>query len=102
MRVRTKRLVVVASVAVLLAAAASWAIPELSPRYRTAVALVESVEEFRRIRGRLPLSHEELDPSITESGPAYYELQGPRRYTVHFGLSLGESYTYDSSTGQWH
>ena len=80
-----------------------WSTPSLWPEYRQGQALVEAVEAFRRTHGRLPTTHEELDPSITEAGPVYYTLQHGDQYTVHFGLpmTVGESYTYDSAVGRW-
>ena len=105
MRAATKRLAASAVAAATLGAAVwtYWCTPSLWPEYRQGQALVQAVEAFRQKHGRLPSSHEELDPSITESGPVYYTLQHGGQYTVHFGLPLtvGESYTYDSAVGRW-
>ena len=105
MRAATKQLAVLAIAAAILLGALwiYWTTPKLWPEYRQGQALVEAVEAFRQKYHRLPANHEELDPSITESGPVYYTLQTGGHYTVHFGLPLtvGESYTYDSAVGQW-
>ena len=37
----------------------------------------------------------------SEEGPVFYQATGGNSYEVWFGRSLGESYTYDSSSQSW-
>ena len=89
----------------LIALAGAWgwyeSHPEWWPQYRKGQELIARVEAYRKAHGRLPASQEEVAPEIDESGPAYYDRTGDQTYIVWFGRSLGESYTYDSSTGSW-
>ena len=77
--------------------------PELWSRYRDGLATVSAIEHFQREHGRLPDHLSEISGvSSTEEGPIYYMRKSPTRYIVWFSRSLGESFTYDSSSRSWH
>ena len=102
---RTVRQLVI-GLLVLVAAAALWLWyrnhPTFWPEYRQAVQVISAVERYKASHGRLPTSIAEAsDLPDSENGPVYYEPSGNSGYTVWFGRSLGESYTYDSLSGSW-
>ena len=92
--------------AALLAMFAAWrwyvAHPSLWPEYRQAIATIEQIEQFKAKHNRLPANLAEASGQpATEIDPIFYQPSTGSSYTVWFGRSLGESYTYDSLTGSW-
>ncbi len=59
------------------------------------------IEKFRKEKGRLPNSLNEIGIEEKEEGPIYYEKKSESRYVLWFGKELGESVTYDSDTKEW-
>jgi hypothetical protein len=64
---------------------------------------VRKIESFRTTHQRLPESLNEIGIEVKSESdpPVYYRKESSDRYTVWYGLSLGESMTYDSATGKW-
>ncbi len=62
---------------------------------------VVQIEKFRKEKGRLPNSLNEIGIEEKEEGPIYYEKKSESRYVLWFGKELGESVTYDSDTKEW-
>jgi hypothetical protein len=61
---------------------------------------ISKIEEFRKLRGRLPDSLAEVGAEHDESCPCYCKT-GDDSYLVWYGTTLGESDTYDSETKKW-
>ena len=102
---RTVRHVAIGLAALLgIFAAWSWYVahPSLWPEYRQATAIIDQIEQFKAKHNRLPANLAEISAQpATEIGPIFYQPSLGSSYTVWFGRSLGESYTYDSLTGSW-
>jgi hypothetical protein len=71
------------------------------PRMAEAKRDIRKIEAFQKAHGRLPNSFAEICVIEDESGPIYYKKQDDDRYIVWYGLSVGESETYDSRTRGW-
>lgn len=63
--------------------------------------LIEQIENFKKDKGRLPNTLEDLNIEEKMEGPLYYERKDSTRYIVWFGAGLGESVTYDSNQKKW-
>jgi len=61
---------------------------------------ISKIEEFRKVKGRLPDSLSEAGAQDGESCPCYCKT-GNDSYLVWYGTTLGESDTYDSETRKW-
>ena len=68
--------------------------------YRESLNIIYKVEDFRREKGRLPVSLNDLGMSESLQRPCYQRLSASE-YQVWFGTSLGESLIYDSATQTW-
>jgi len=69
--------------------------------YRHAQRVVGAVETFRAAHHRLPTDIREADPELAKEDRVFYQRENQQSYIVWFGLSLGESYAYDSSLKRW-
>jgi hypothetical protein len=68
--------------------------------FRTGNRIIAQVEAFRQSHGRLPETLEEV--GITDPNPrVFYRKTNDHEYVVWFGISVGESEAYDSSTRKW-
>lgn len=63
--------------------------------------LIEKVETFKRKNNRLPKDVSELGLTEKMDSPAFYQMETDSTYIVWYGLSLGESKTYNSATKEW-
>jgi hypothetical protein len=70
-------------------------------KYKIGVQAINKIEDFRRKNHALPQYLGQIGIEETESGPIYYQLTTDSTYTIWYGLSLGESRTYDSKTKKW-
>jgi len=70
-------------------------------REKYAKAIIEKVEKFKTEKNRLPKNVSEIGLTELEDSKAFYEKKTDSTYIVYFGLSLGESKTYNSSTRKW-
>jgi len=61
---------------------------------------ISKIDEFRKVKGRLPDSLSEAGVQDDESCPCYCKT-GDHSYLVWYGTTLGESDTYDSETRKW-
>ena len=71
------------------------------PQMSAAKRDIIKIEAFRQAQGRLPETLSEISVQEDESGPVYYQKKDETSYILWYGLSLGESETYDSRTGIW-
>jgi hypothetical protein len=62
--------------------------------------VISKIEEFKRVKGRLPNSLSETGAEEDESCPCYCKTNNGS-YIVWYGTTLGESDTYDSETKKW-
>jgi hypothetical protein len=62
--------------------------------------LVEKVEIYRHVQGRLPESLEDVGVHNNDL-PVYYEKKSGDRYILWYGTTLGESAVFDSQTKKW-
>lgn len=63
--------------------------------------LIARIESFKRRNDRLPRTISELGLEEKLEGPIYYQQQDSSSYIIWFGMELGESITYDSTTKKW-
>lgn len=63
--------------------------------------LVIKIEEYKKDRGKFPISLAEINIQEKLEGPIYYELKDSTRFILWFGTTLGESVTYDSRNRKW-
>ena len=63
--------------------------------------LIEKVEIFKKENNRLPNDVSELGLIEKMDSPAFYQMQTDSTYMVWYGLSVGESKVYRSSTKKW-
>ncbi|HEY4359192.1 MAG TPA: hypothetical protein VGN16_25820 [Acidobacteriaceae bacterium] len=68
--------------------------------FRNGNLAIQRVEAFRTEKGRLPDSLEELGANDL-SEQIYYQKVDAQNYEVSFGIALGESEVYKSSTKRW-
>jgi hypothetical protein len=69
--------------------------------YRLGVQAINKIEDFRQKNHALPQYLGQIGIEETESGPIYYQTTTDSTYTIWYGLTLGESRTYDSKTKKW-
>tara|TARA_R110000823_G_scaffold279220_1_gene397534 strand:+ start:183 stop:473 length:291 start_codon:yes stop_codon:yes gene_type:complete len=70
-------------------------------RENYAKSIIEKVEKFKTEKNRLPKNVSEIGLVELENSKAFYEKKTDSTYIVWFGLSLGESKTYNSTTREW-
>ncbi|MCD8448058.1 hypothetical protein [Tenacibaculum finnmarkense] len=70
-------------------------------REKYAELIIEKVEQFKTEKNRLPKNVSEIGLVELENSKAFYEKKTDSTYIVSFGLSLGESKTYNSSKKEW-
>ena len=63
--------------------------------------LIEKVETFKKANNRLPKDVSELGLTEKMDSPAFYQMETDSTYMVWYGLSVGESKVYRSSTEKW-
>jgi len=62
---------------------------------------VSKIQVFSRLRGRLPISLDEIGIGDPDARRFFYEKCTEHRFLVWFGTRLGESMTYDSDAFKW-
>ncbi len=68
--------------------------------FRTGNEIISRVEAFRESHGHLPETLEEV--GVTDPNPRVnYQKNNNHEYVVWFGIAVGESETYNSSTKKW-
>ena len=70
-------------------------------RQEYAEMLIEKVETFKKTNNRLPKNVSELGLTEKMDSPAFYQMETDTTYMVWYGLSVGESKIYKSSTKKW-
>jgi|688.fasta_scaffold2156884_1 hypothetical protein len=70
-------------------------------RQEYADTLIDKVETFKKENNRLPKDVSELGWTEKMDSPAFYRMQTDSTYLVWYGLSVGESKVYRSSTKKW-
>jgi hypothetical protein len=70
-------------------------------RQEYAEMLIEKVEKFKKTNNRLPKDVTELGLNEKMDSPAFYEMETDSTYIVWYGLSVGESKVFKSSTKKW-
>jgi len=72
-----------------------------SERQTYAEILIEKVELFKKNNNRLPKDLTELGLTEQMDSPAFYQMESDSTYIVWYGLTVGESKVYRSSTQKW-
>ena len=70
-------------------------------RQEYAEILINNVENFKKEKSRLPINVSELGLIEEMDSPAFYQKKTDSTYIVWYGLSVGESKVYKSSTKKW-
>lgn len=70
-------------------------------RHEYAEILIETVEAHKKKNNRLPVDVSELGLTEKTDSPAFYQKETDSTYKVWYGLSVGESKVYRSSTKEW-
>ncbi|PVW11406.1 hypothetical protein DDV96_15765 [Marixanthomonas spongiae] len=70
-------------------------------RQEYAEMLIEKVEKFKKTNNRLPKDVTELGLNEKIDSPAFYEMETDSTYIVWYGLSVGVSKVFKSSTKKW-
>ncbi len=63
--------------------------------------VVEKIEDFRKISGRLPDSLKEIGVYESEQGPIFYEKRGDSEYAIFFSIGFDEMKAYYSDSKKW-
>jgi hypothetical protein len=63
--------------------------------------VINKIEDYRLKNDKLPNSLTDIGIEEKEKGPIYYRKDSETDYIVWYGLTLGESRTYDSKTKTW-
>lgn len=63
--------------------------------------LIEKIETFKKTNNRLPKDVSEMGLNEKMDSPAFYRMETDSTYIVWYGLTLGASRTYWSSTKKW-
>lgn len=63
--------------------------------------IVEKIENYKKNKGKLPESIEDIGIKETMEGPFFYEKKDSVNYMVWFGTSLGEGVYYYSDSNKW-
>ena len=99
-----KHVIITASImAALLIGVGGWIWRASGTTQRLGEEVVRRVENFRTIHQKLPESLTEIGIEVKSESdpPVYYRKESSDHYIVWYGLSLGESMTYDSATRKW-
>ncbi|QCX39564.1 hypothetical protein FF125_14355 [Aureibaculum algae] len=86
-------------ICVLLFIACSCSVENDREKY--AKTIIEKVEKFKTQKNRLPKNVSEIGLIELENSKAFYEKTTDSTYIVWFGLSLGESKIFNSTTKEW-
>jgi hypothetical protein len=70
-------------------------------RQEYAEMLIEKVETFNKTNRQLPKDVSEFGLTEKMNSLAFYQKETDSTYIVWFGLSVGESKVYKSSTKKW-
>jgi hypothetical protein len=70
-------------------------------RQEYAELIIEKVEKFKLENNRLPKNVTEIGLIDLENSKAFYEKRNDSTYIVWFGLGVGESKIYNSTTKDW-
>jgi hypothetical protein len=70
-------------------------------QHEYAEMLIEKIETFKQVNNRLPKDVSQLGLTEKMDSPAFYQIQTDSTYMVWYGLSVGESKVYRSSTKKW-
>jgi hypothetical protein len=62
---------------------------------------VKKIEDYRLKNNRLPETLNDIGLEEKNEGVIYYRKESTTDYIVWYGLTLGESRTYDSKTKKW-
>lgn len=63
--------------------------------------IIKKIELYKKRKGFLPKTLEEIGIEEKMEGPLYYEKLDTINYIIWFGTSLGESVIYYSDTEKW-
>lgn len=95
-------------VAATLAICAAALVPDAwiyASEFRDAHAAIDRIEAFRKARGSLPGTLQDIGRPDDEGGPLYYTRFSEDHYTVSFAApthGFFGTYVYDSTTQTWH
>ena len=63
--------------------------------------VIIKVEKYKLKKGSLPNNLDDVGIEETLEGPIFYQKESDSTFIVWYGLTLGESRTYNSKTKSW-
>jgi hypothetical protein len=73
----------------------------LCERHDYAEMLIAKVEKFKKENNRLPKEVSEIGLKEWEDSPAFYRFTNDTSYVVWYGLAVGSSKVFRSTTKKW-
>ncbi len=70
-------------------------------KHKLALGVIETVENFKKENHRLPANYQEINLTVTEGGPVFYEKRDEGRYEVSYCIGSAVDYTYHSDSREW-
>jgi|SRR6185437_4546566 len=64
-------------------------------------SIAAKINQFKKDKGYLPNSLDDIGIKETEEGPLYYGKEDSTQYIIWFGTTLGKSCIYYSKTNKW-
>ena len=78
-----------------------WECCDYTWYFKKANEVIQKIEDYRKCKGKLPESIEDIGETCDEGGPIFYDKIDDTNYEVWFGTTLGSSCVYKSETKQW-
>lgn len=70
-------------------------------RKEIGISVITKIEAYRLKHDKLPLDLNDIGLNYDESGPVYYTVLNDSVYEVYYGLDLGTSMVYNSTSKVW-
>jgi hypothetical protein len=78
-----------------------WKCCDYTSKYNKGIGIIQKIEFYRMIKGKLPDSLDDIGEDPQADGPIYYSKIDSVNYEIWFGTTLGESCVYRSETKKW-
>lgn len=78
-----------------------WDCCDYTSKFKKGNEIIQKIEDYRKSKGKLPESLDDIGEDPNADGPVYYEKTDSANYYIWFGTTLGSSCTYHSETKEW-